>query len=642
MSLNKVNLVVDRKVNATISFITSFDIRQSKHEVLLAIGIIVYTTTLFCLTFLKHYCFRTLAFDMGIFIQIFWHSVNGNFLFTQPRGSSIHPTSFFGVHFSILLLLLIKIYEIVPSVNLLFFSQSLGLALPSIYIFKIAQKLGKDKTLSLIFAYGYLLYPGTLWSNWYDFHLESFIPLFLSMIYYYHLKGDDVKFSLSVILLLTVFERSVFIVTTFILYIFITERVLKDYPGKQRKTSPTLLFSILIFSGIYFLASEQIMDTLWPERTILEPAKIFGRLTYESILVKLSYLTLLAAPLSFLQINSPLELIPAGPYIFLALTTDYPPYFTISWQYPAIISVPFFISAIYGCRHEDPRKLKMKLAATIVASFILFSPGSILMSKFGSTWKIHIPDSDTHLKHKALQLIDEEATVLAQENIFPNLAERHTCYSLWPEEFEPPDIIVFDLNEFWFYHEPGEYTIKDAIINYAQKEEYGILANIEGFIILKKDYNEPPKIYHPYRCTLKFSELDKSFISFEDYFPETKFFVPYWVRAEKDHLLIEDHYKGSVWWGPYITAPPGRYLIEVHIEPERMTREPLLDIIAYQFKKTTYLNETVYGNQLKPRENNLVVFELELTEWVPSLEVIGRSYGNSNYKVNKICIRQMR
>ena len=234
MSLNRVNLVVDRKVNATIGFITSFDIRQSKHEVLLVSGIIVYTTTLFCLTFLKHYCFRTLAFDMGIFIQIFWHSVNGNFLFTQPRGSSIHPTSFFGVHFSILLLLLIKIYEIIPSVNLLFFSQSLGLALPSIYIFKISQKLGKDKTLSLIFAYGYLLYPGTLWSNWYDFHLESFIPLFMSMIYYYHLKGDDAKFSLSVVLLLTVFERSVFIVTTFILYIFITERVLKDYPGRQK------------------------------------------------------------------------------------------------------------------------------------------------------------------------------------------------------------------------------------------------------------------------------------------------------------------------------------------------------------------------------------------------------------------------
>lgn len=147
--------------------------------------------------------------------------------------------------------------------------------------------------------------------------------------------------------------------------------------------------------------------------------------------------------------------------------------------------------------------------------------------------------------------------MLAQENIFPNIAEREIAYTQWPESMDPPDYMVFDVQDYLFYHEPVGQTMKDAVLGLLGTGEYGLYTNVNGFMILKKGYEGPKTVSSPLLVRLDFSEARKAFVSFEDSFPEIKFFIPSWVEVKGDHLLIEKGIRGSVWWGPWVTFPRG-------------------------------------------------------------------------------------
>lgn len=617
----------------------------SKYEKALFAFISCYVLVLSILTSLRHYCFKTLAFDMGIFVQIFWHSANGNLLFTQPRWGETRPTNFFGVHFSPLLIALIKIYELLLDSYLILVIQSIALALPAYYVFRIAEHVTGDEGLSLVFAAGYLLYPGTLWSNWYDFHLESFVPLFMSMAYYYYLRDRKGRLFASLVLLLTVFERSVFIVASFVIYIFSRSILLRRRgepgpPGHLQGTA-VLLFSLFVLSVVYFEVSERVMNGFWPERSLYEPARIFGEISYEDVLVKLSYLTVLAAPLAFLQLNSALELVPAAPYLFLAMTTDYSPYYTINWQYPALVSVPFFVSAIFGSAKERPRRAKAKVMIAVAAFFVLLAPGSPLMSQFGRNFTLPIPTRETQLRHQAIAELEPDATVLAQENIFPNVAERQCAYTLWPEGLEPPDYVIFDVQEYWFYHEPEGHTIKDAALRLLGEHDYGIWASVNGFIVLKRGYDGPKAYSNPVGFSMEIGGLERHFVTFEDHSRETNFFTPDWVRSVGDHLLIEDTYSGPVWWGPYITLPPGRYGVEVVVEADEPIEGPFLEVVVYWYRHAWYASRVFTGGEVEPGRRSTLRFEFELGSWVPALEVVGRTYGDSVFRVYEVRVEEI-
>lgn len=627
-----------------IGFKKKSEKRSSRNEKILFASIIAYIVVLSTLTSLKHYCFRTLAFDFGIFVQIFWHSNHGNYMFTQPRGTPLHPPSFLGVHFSPLLMALIPLYGLIPSPYLLLALQTTALALPAYYIYKIGVEVTGRERLSLIYAIGYLLYPGTLWSNWYDFHLESFVPLFVSMAYYHYLRGARFRLILSMILLLATFERAVFIVVAFIIYVFVREA----YMGRKREVRSLgsnaevniLLISMLIISAIYFVGSERVMAGVWPEREELQPAMIFGRLSYEDILVKISYFAILSAPLAFLSFNSPLELLPALPYIILATTTGYRPYFTIPWQYPALISIPFFVSAIFGGIQEDPRRNQSKLIIFSTLAFLLITPASPLMSRFSANWAPSIPTRETQLKHNALSQLEANASILAQENIFPNIADRETAYTQWPSDLEPPDYIVFDVLNYLFYYEPVGHTTRDAVFQFLGTGEYGLLTNVNGFMILKRGYEGLKTTPSHLRFSLKFREVRKPFVSFEDSFSETEFFVPSWVEVRKDHLFIKKDIVGGVWWGSWITVPPGNYTVKLHLWVDERADGPLLDINVYQYRDLLYHTETIQGGEIEPGTINVLTFGFELKKWISALEVGGVSHGNSDLWVYKVEVEE--
>jgi uncharacterized membrane protein len=616
----------------------------SKHEKIVVLAILAYIVVLSTITSLKYYCFKTLTFDFGVFVQIFYNSLNGNLMFAQPRAGPLHPTSFLGVHVSPLIILLLPFYALIQSPYTLLVIQTIALALPAIFVYRTGVKINGKEGLALLLALGYLVYPGTLWPNWYDFHLESFVPLFSSMAYYNYFSGNKFRLILSLILLLTTFERAVFIALFFVIYIFIRELYLRWKKGEASKIfNKGMVIALLIVVGIsliYFFVSENIMNSVWPQRGIVRPTEFFKNITYDDVLLKISYIVMLTAPLAFLPLDSPLELLPAAPYLFLVLATDYNPYFTITWQYPALISIPFFASAFFGASHHNWKVTRLKLVAAVMLFAIALSPGSPLMSQFSTNWTLPFPDSETLLKHQALSILEANATVLAQENIFPNIADRKIAYSYWPNDSPPPDYIVIDVFDSVFYREPNEQTTKDALLTFIKTYDYGVAEIVNGFMILKKDYQGPRNVLVPMHLSLQLNSLRKPFVSFEDQFIETHFFAPDWVKVQGDHLFLSKGFGGNAWWGPWVTVPPGKYRVEVQYSIDKPVEGQFLALTAYWWNHATYAERTFSGDEARTGQLNTVSIEFELKEWVPALEIVGTAFGKTDIRIYSVTMQE--
>ncbi len=604
---------------------------ENRYLLTLLAAVAIYTGTMTNLTYLKYYCFKSYAFDMGIAIQIFWNTIKGRPMYTQPRGNLLHPSNFFGVHFSPFLYFLMPFFRIYPSVKTILFLQSFFLAVTSIVLYYIGLHLFKDERKSLLFAMLFLVYPGTLWSNWYDFHLEAFIPLPTALVYYNYLKENRVGLLASLLLLVSVLERNVFIAIAFTGYITVREIYTRKTRDQSNKTANILLITvILIASIVYFQYSEAYINSYAVDRSPSTLNSIIGNTTYTAILSKIAYITFLSAPLIFLQLDAPLELIPAGPYLALVALTGYSPYYEITWQYPALVSVPFFVSAIMAAARNPPKNLYPKIIGFSVTFFLLFSPGAPLMARLSTSWQLSALSEEIYLKHEALDTIPGNATVLAQENLFPNLAMRRTIYSYYPVNLTLPEYIVLDTKSYWLYREPEELPLEDYILQH--NESYGVYAYVDSLIILRQNYTISPVFSEELRFPLDTSEARTRFISFEQNFPEAKYFIPEWVKVEPDGLHIESWYNCSIWWGPYILLPPGEYTVNIMLETETIIEEPILTVKALSIPRRTYQTWNITANQTHHSE----ALNLTLTEWVPEFEIVGINHGNANYTITRI------
>jgi hypothetical protein len=393
---------------------------------------------------------------------------------------------------------------------------------------------------------------------------------------------------------------------------------------------------------------ENLMNYIWPQRNLLEPPRIFGDISYDNLLLKLSYIMIFTAPFAFLSFESPLELIPAFPYLFLALCTDYKPYFMINWQYPALISVPFVISSIFGSLGQHhTRRIYIKLVASTLLFLVLATPLSPLMVQFSDDWRVPIPTTEILLKHQALSFIEANASVLAQENIFPQIAERRVAYVIWPEDLDPPDYIVIDVLNWRFYRSPIERPFTDEFFDFISKYNYGVLAIANGLIVLKRDYNDLRKMLMPLHMSLELNSVHKHFISFEDSVQETHFFVPDWVKVKDNSLFLNQSFAGNAWWGPWITVPPGKYRIQVRFSIDREVQGPIMRLLAYHWNPPpigtkVYAERIIVGEDLPPAGAvNNVTLEFELYNWDTSLEIVGESYGNVNIRIYEVTFEEI-
>jgi len=134
-------------------------------------------------------------------------------IFNESLSTTIHGAGFFynhiegvshfGVHNSPILLLILPLYKVWPSADLLLVLQTLSVTLAAVPFFKLSRLILKDENAAFAFTLLYLFSPFVLGVLRFDFHAVSLALPFIFLSLYYLEKGEYVKaFLVSLVVLL--------------------------------------------------------------------------------------------------------------------------------------------------------------------------------------------------------------------------------------------------------------------------------------------------------------------------------------------------------------------------------------------------------------------------------------------------------
>jgi uncharacterized membrane protein len=535
----------------------------------LALMVLCYTVLMSIITTLRHYFLFSGAWDLGIFNQVFWSTLHGRFFYY-----SVEPwfgQSFFGVHFSPILSLVIPFYAVYPHPETLLVLQSFIIALGAVPLYFLA-KDELNERLALLLSLLYLTHPLLLGANLFDFHFEAFIPVtLLSTIYFF--SSRNMKFYvLSLFLSLMSHEYVAFFAILIVLYELITKIKAKD---ELKKIASYAILTILTSVVWVFLASAvhsylkppetQSMNVLAPVlNEIGRPLQLLSYLGND-LYTKFSYLTLLLAPLLFTSFFSSYLLLTV-PWLLFAFTLNYTPYYKIGYQYSLVV-IPFvYLSSIYGIKRllrsnsltqqTFSRLLLFSALFFLISTTTLMQPQGIEIKRIESTRSI-------------ISLIPENASVLTTNNLFPHVSNRFDAWVLpfsYDEPYPPyytgisevwkdyahkilnetyPDFVLIDLRE-------GETQNMRLIISeLLAKRSYRVYAYAKDILLLKKNYEGAPRIFVPLDATFNYKNL----ILYDGTIVRDPTSTSSKVLAH----TTQDLNNVSFWGGPNHVMPPGKY-----------------------------------------------------------------------------------
>ena len=338
--------------------------------------------------------------------------------------------------------------------------QTVILALGAFPIYWITSKrLGK--TVGFLTALIYLLSPLVLSVNLNDFHLEAFTSTFFLFSLYYLDREKWPGFMVFMILALSTIEFAPIIGIFVALYAFILNSKGKfAYPQKAKKyivltVLISILWLILAFEmkGIVNPTTSPLPS---PFHSILQnPSGLLNTITTDWG-AKLSYIILIFAPLAFLPILAPEELIMLIPWIGGSLLSTYSFYYSIYYQYQGFV-IPFifiaFIKSIERVNLRDARKIfGVLIVSTIIFSMLIFSAPD-------KPWNYTDTISDDHTQaiNKILSLIPSNASILTENDLFPHVSGRVDAYMYLPQYSNvSTDYILVDIGSKWYTWQQAE------------------------------------------------------------------------------------------------------------------------------------------------------------------------------------------
>ncbi len=166
------------------------------------------------------------TWDFGGFVQSFTSAINGGFFLQTIDGyfakgfPEVQTISFFGLHFSPILYLLVPAYVAFPFPQTLLIIQTVVIALGALPVYWLARKHLGDWA-GVVFVIAYVTYAPLLEINMNDFHPESMITTIMLFALYYMLEN---RWNIAIpflVLALSVIEEAGLLVFGSLVFIFI-------------------------------------------------------------------------------------------------------------------------------------------------------------------------------------------------------------------------------------------------------------------------------------------------------------------------------------------------------------------------------------------------------------------------------------
>ncbi len=478
---------------------------------------------------LNHNIFNTYAWDVGIFNQVLWSTLNGRpFYYTMEPFWSAN-NNFLATHFSPILVLVLPFYALYPKPETLFVIHSAIIALGVIVAYKLSYLLLRNGRYALIFSSLYFFNPLVVGQAFSSFHLEDFFMTLMMFTIYFFVKKDWRKYFVSLALTLMTIEYAAIPLIFFGVAMLL---MINRWGSSSWGVKFWIPLITIISSLLYFLAIQNIQLSLgliqlnihqeWrilgansiievPLKVLENPVAALNALSYDSF-YKTWYLLMIFAPVLFLPLLKPAYLIPISPWLIIALFSNYPAYYVIFTHYPAFVAPFIFLAAVYGYRkiakNISAKVTKLKklapivmLAITIVSLFVA-SPRIESVSYLARADLQHVAKV-----YETLNLVPRNASILAQDNIFPHVSDRFEAYTIPSPGWEgfssisietlndtlakKPEYIIIDLKADNQYSRAIGETILWTLSRF-DAPPYGLLLEYDGIYLFKLGYRKLP------------------------------------------------------------------------------------------------------------------------------------------------------
>lgn len=466
---------------------------QYKHEIILAVFILIYIVYFTAASFLRFDNFYTGRFDLGNMNQVVWNISRGRiFQITDPNGTDI--ISRLAFHADFILILLAPLYFLWSSPLMLLLIQTLVVAAGAIFIFLLAKNALKSKNVALVFSFIFLLNPALEHANLYDFHPVTLATTFLLGAFYFFVKKSYGWFLFFSILSGLAKEQIWLIIALFGAYIFFFRK-------KRLFGAAVFLISLSLF---YFLIWQLIPNVRGAEHfalsyysdfgdsptaiiknALFSPDKIFGTLLMQD---RRDYLYQLFLPLGFLPILSPLSLIFALPDLLINILSNNANLRQIYFHYTAVITPFLFIGAIFGIKNLQ--KIFSKIPLFFYSLYLILATlysvyffGPLPFAKNPNIDMFIKPQSNKETINRVLSQIDEKYTVAATNNLGAHLSQRQQLFTI-PVGVDKADVVLFLLNDQSAL--PSLASQKEMAEKLKGNKDYILIFEKDDFVVFKR------------------------------------------------------------------------------------------------------------------------------------------------------------
>jgi uncharacterized membrane protein len=408
-----------------------------------AVGVALYAVLFSFVTWSRHFTFLTHALDLGYYVQLTWNLAGG-------RGPlvSLPEMHAWGDHVSPIMYVFVPAFWLVPGAAVLLVAQSVILASGALAVFAIARHRLGDERPAAAFAILYLLNPTLHGINVRDFHAAALVvPLLLGAIYCAE-TGRWPWFVAAVGLTLACREDAALAVAGLGAWVALRHRRWGWGGGAALAALALLVVEIRWVIPHY---RGEPYSHLWryehlgrsiaeiAASVVLHPLRTLGQLVAGSRLV---YLLALLAPLAFLPLLAPIEMVAALPGLAQNLLSRDPILFHHRTQYQAFVLPFLVVAAIAGYDHlatRRPGRWPVAVLAAAMAVSLGLGARTVNQLAVDRWW----PTDEQRAAYRVLACVPPEAAVTAQDPYVPHLALRRLVF-VFPMGIEKSDHVVLN------------------------------------------------------------------------------------------------------------------------------------------------------------------------------------------------------
>ena len=619
------------------------------------------------LSLYRLYTFQSSVFDLGTFVQSLRLILQGNIAYILLMLGS--------APFRVL----ISPIEIVPNLAGILIFQTIFLALPAIPLYAIGKKLIKNQLAALLISSSYLIFFPLAGINWFDVHGQAFFIFFFIMGFYFYISK---KYYLSAaFFLLSGTVRFPYMVFP-LLFAFLTllEKHFENKRYQDRFTIHNLQFLLFLFAMSFIvLVLEYYLFSYSP----IKPTDVSGSIhllggsVFSNIDSKIITVLLFLSPFLFLPIQKFKWVLMLFPYFYLVFYTNDLYYLfpsVVIDQYSSMVT-PFLylglIDVLATRRGSSPSLIKGRRFLTKIKNddvlrsaisiflFILvlaavFQPYSPISSysepNFISNRELNQKSSSFTTFESVVSLIPSNDPFVLMQNSMPEvpLHDPAIFNSYLDSTFGFPynltfpqlngtwtnriDYVIADSNSNTFCQSgssPADnQTMFEVIHRLYATGNYGIMAEDDGFILLKHNYTGPIIYYQP---------------TSEQFLPTSLAVLNESYR--NGNIITGTNPDGHrIWYGPYTFLSPGQYQVTFQLSTTNNSFENNLELWFGDYAYGVAFKEVQLTGASFPTTNKIynISVNISVGNFYNGVEFAAHSaYWNGSLSIYGITVKQI-